>query len=79
MAVIYLKHPRHGTKVACMDAEAAYDRKHGWKDYNPDVAIEPYNGDIVVLTQPEESVNSLAKEPSRRGRPRKEPLNVHSR
>lgn len=54
-----------------MDAEAAYDRKHGWKDYNPSA--------IVVLEQPEESINSLAKEPSRRGRPRKEPLNVHSR
>lgn len=59
-----------------MDAEAAYDRKHGWKDYNPDVAQEQYNGDIVVLEEP---VNSLVKEPIRRGRPRKESSNVHSR
>jgi len=35
MAEIYLKHPVHGTKVATVDAEAAYDEKNGWTRYDP--------------------------------------------
>lgn len=34
MAVIYLKHPKHGTKVAISDMEAKADEKHGWMRYN---------------------------------------------
>jgi hypothetical protein len=33
MAVIYLKHPVHGHKVACSDMEADYDETHGWERY----------------------------------------------
>jgi len=33
MAVIYLKHPTHGHKVACSDIEADYDENHGWERY----------------------------------------------
>jgi hypothetical protein len=32
MAVIYLRHPVHGAKVACMDLEAEADRENGWYD-----------------------------------------------
>ena len=39
MAVIYLRHPVHGTKVACMEAEAVYDEKNGWVRF--DVDAEP--------------------------------------
>jgi hypothetical protein len=35
MAVIYLQHPEHGTKVAISDAEAIYDEDFGWMRYNP--------------------------------------------
>jgi len=35
MAVIYLRHPIHGSKVACSDWEAAYDEQHGWEQYDP--------------------------------------------
>lgn len=35
MAVIYLKHPKHGQKVASSEVEAADDRKNGWLDFNP--------------------------------------------
>lgn len=35
MAVIYLRHPVHGEKVACSDSEAAYDKKHGWVEFDP--------------------------------------------
>jgi hypothetical protein len=31
--VIYLKHPKHGTKVAICDMEAAADEKNGWTRY----------------------------------------------
>lgn len=33
MAVIYLKHERHGTKVACSEDEAKHDEGHGWTRY----------------------------------------------
>ena len=33
---IYLKHERHGTKIATMEMEAAFDEEHGWVRYNPD-------------------------------------------
>ncbi len=32
---IYLRHPRHGTKVASMELEAEFDEKNGWVRYNP--------------------------------------------
>ena len=39
MAVIYLKHPVHGHKVACSDIEADYDENHGWERYTIDTPI----------------------------------------
>ena len=36
MAVIYLRHPVHGTKVACLEAEAVYDEKNGWVRFDVD-------------------------------------------
>ena len=35
MAVIYLKHPQHGAKVACSDMEAVFDEQNGWERYDP--------------------------------------------
>jgi hypothetical protein len=40
MAVIYLCHPVHGSKVACVESEAVYDEDNGWSRYNPDEPIE---------------------------------------
>jgi hypothetical protein len=57
MAVIYLRHPVHGTKVACVEAEADYDEKNGWVRYDL--------GDV----EPPATVNEM-KRP--RGRPRVE-------
>jgi hypothetical protein len=31
--VIYLRHDRHGTKVAISELEAKQDEKNGWKRY----------------------------------------------
>jgi hypothetical protein len=35
MAIIYLSHPIHGTKVAILDLEAESDVENGWTIYNP--------------------------------------------
>lgn len=32
--VIYLRHPKHGTKVAISDGEALEDEKNGWERYS---------------------------------------------
>ncbi len=36
MAVIYLRHPKHGVKVATMDLEADADEQNGWERLDPD-------------------------------------------
>lgn len=38
--VIYLKHPKHGTKVAICDMEAVADEKNGWTRYTLDTPVE---------------------------------------
>jgi len=60
MYVIYLKHPRHGTKVAISDMEASADEENGWVRYNP---VTPSKDDAAP-------VNEL--EVRRRGRPPKQ-------
>ena len=55
---IYLKHERHGTKIATMELEAEHDESHGWVRYNPE---EPVSESAPV--------NEL--EVKRRGRPPK--------
>jgi hypothetical protein len=40
MAVIYLKHPVHGHKVACSDMEADHDESHGWERYTVATPVE---------------------------------------
>lgn len=62
MAVIYMKHPVHGAKIATLEAEAIYDETHGWLRYDPDTPASTAGDDDVV-------VNEMA-EPKRRGRPR---------
>lgn len=37
--VIYLQHPKHGTKVACSDEEAKEDEKVGWTRYSVNTPI----------------------------------------
>jgi len=59
---IYLRHPKHGTKVAISDMEAAADEQNGWVRYTPGTpsAIDdaaPENGLAVKRrrrAQPEE-------------------------
>ena len=40
---IYLRHPRHGTKVAIAEAEAEADECNGWVRYTPGEPDAPVN------------------------------------
>jgi hypothetical protein len=46
MAVIYLKHPEHGVKVACLDLEAEADIENGWIRFDPDDDIQCIRPDM---------------------------------
>lgn len=71
MAVIYLRHPKHGAKVAISDLEAENDIQNGWEEFDPtesesDSAPE---ADVVIVDDAPvdpEPVNAL--QPRRRGR-----------
>ena len=41
MAVIYLKHELHGTKVAVAEEEALADEKNGWTRYEVGALLTP--------------------------------------
>ena len=63
MPLIYLRHPRHGLKIATMDLEAQYDEQNGWERYNPN---EP-KPEAELELPPASVINELP----RRGRPRR--------
>ena len=72
MPVIYLKHPKHGAKVATNVDEARTDISNGWAIFTPGVkAIEP----TPAPSQAEPDAPTINALPSRRGRgrPRAEP------
>ena len=71
MAVIYLRHPVHGAKVAISDMEVENDLQNGWEEFDPtepvtdpapeaDVVVE----DVAPIEAP--VVNEL--QPRRAGR-----------
>ena len=69
--MIYLRHPKHGLKIATMEMEAQYDEMNGWVRFDPD---EPAD-DVMDAIEPEpliadEEPANVLVEPRRRGRPR---------
>ena len=75
MAVIYLRHPSHGAKVAISEMEAENDMQNGWEEFDPTIAVsESLSAAIasapadvaVAKDEPMEVVNEL--QPRRRGR-----------
>jgi hypothetical protein len=52
MAVIYLRHPDHGVKVACMDLEADADEENGWERFDPDDDIQLLRSDSGRVEAP---------------------------
>lgn len=57
---IYMKHPIHGTKIATLEMEAAFDEEHGWVRYNPQEPEESEESDPILVNQ---------LQAKRRGRP----------
>lgn len=51
MAAIYLRHSRHGTKVACSEMEAEADEKEGWSRYSVAAILQPSTDAPVELPQ----------------------------
>lgn len=47
---IYLRHPVHGTKVATLELEAAYDVSNGWERFDP---THPAAEMAVIEAEPE--------------------------
>ena len=67
MTTIYLMHPKHGVKVATMEAEAQHDEMHGWRRFE----LEDLQDDVVEdLPETPVEGNVMAEAPRRRGRPR---------
>lgn len=52
--VIYLRHPRHGTKVAISEAEALADEENGWERFQHDERKEeqPQVSNTLRLKRP---------------------------
>jgi hypothetical protein len=62
MAVIYMRHPEHGAKIAISQEEAIYDETFGWSRYNPDTPDDAADDDE------DELVNVMAETPRRKRR-----------
>lgn len=50
--IIYLRHPKYGTKVAISRSEASEDMQWGWEEYDPEQAEE-------LVEVEDEAVNNL--------------------
>jgi hypothetical protein len=57
MALIYLRHERHGVKIATLEMEAEADEENGWVRFDPSEVTPAVENDMVHR---------------RRGRPRRE-------
>lgn len=71
MAVIYLRHPVHGAKVAISDMEVENDLQNGWEEFDPtEPVIDPApEADVVVEdVAPIEALVVNELQPRRRGR-----------
>ena len=60
--MIYLRHPKHGTKIATLDLEAEYDVENGWEIYDP-------AEDVSAFENADNYGNAM--QIKRRGRPRR--------
>lgn len=71
MAVIYLRHPDHGAKVAISDMEAENDMANGWEEFDPAEDVSepvPEAAAVVEDAEPVEPAPVNELQPRRRGR-----------
>jgi hypothetical protein len=67
MPIIYLKHAKHGAKVAISVLEADLDKRNGWVEFDVNAPVE----EKPSLTEAKTPIiNAL---PTRRGRGRPQP------
>ena len=66
MAVIYLRHPDHGTKVAVSNMEADGDMQNGWESYDP---YEPVEKTVELVEEKAAPPANELEVKRRRGRP----------
>lgn len=63
MAVIYLDHPKHGSKVACSEIEAATDEKNGWARRKVAALLQssaaPVNASVNALIRTEPDADEM--------------------
>jgi len=67
MPNIYLRHPKHGAKVAIATQEAEADILNGWEKFDPSAPKAPVEAPVETIAQAP-VVNAL---PLKRGRARK--------
>ena len=73
MAVIYLKHPIHGSKVAIGEEEAVADEKKGWTRFDAGTLLTPQKVDNSLTPAPVSAALEAPEAiPQRRTRRRKE-------
>lgn len=70
MPVIYLKHPKHGAKVANNVDEARMDISNGWEIFTPGVKAAAPAEPAPAPSQPEPDAPTINALPARRGRSR---------
>ena len=49
MPIIYLRHERHGEKIAIAEMEAEYDEQNGWERYTPGKPDEPADEPVIAV------------------------------
>lgn len=74
MPVIYLRHPKHGAKVAISWLEAQNDFEHGWEEFDPTERSNIENDSPpapVVLSDAPAPAQELLVEPINELQPRR--------
>jgi len=67
--IIYLRHPKHGEKVAISNVEARDDKENGWEEFDPS---SPDDSESPASAEMPASVDSDAPNALRARRRRKE-------
>lgn len=62
MALIYLRHPKHGVKIASLDIEAEYDEQHGWVRFDPNARSEAVVVSENLLARKRKRVDEVSAE-----------------
>lgn len=64
MSVIYLKHPKHGKKVAISEMEAVADEENGWERYQVAALLQPSSDSphLPVVVFEEETIDDLRRQ-----------------